>query len=47
MNVTVGRFFVGKVPSAALHQAIKSLEEVPFEVLVVRVQVQGDVPPLK
>ena len=50
MNVTVGRLLVGKTPPAALHQAIIVIgggtSFHPFEVLMVRVQVQGDVLPL-
>ena len=47
-DVTVGRFFVGKMPPAALHQAIIVLKGGtpfhPFEILMVRAQVWGDVP---
>ena len=51
MDVTAGRFFVGEMPLAAHCQAIIVLGGGtpfhPLEVLMVRVQVQGDVPPLK
>ena len=44
-NVTVSRLLVGKTPPTALHQAIIVLGGGtpfhPFEVLTVRVQVQG------
>ena len=50
LDVTVGRFSVGKMPPAALFQATIVLRGGapfhPFEILTVRVQVQGDIPPL-
>ena len=52
VDVTVGRFFVfvGEIPPVALCQAIIVLRRGasfhPLEVLMVREQVKGDVPPL-
>ena len=50
LNLTVGRFFVGKMSPAALCQAIIILREGapfhPFEILMVAAQVQGNVPSL-
>ena len=50
LDVTVGRFFVVKIPPTALCQAIIALRGgapfCPFEILMVGAQVQGDVPPL-
>ena len=49
-DVTVGRFLVDKMPPTAICQEVRVLRGgasfCPFEILTVRVQVQGDVPHL-
>ena len=46
MNMIVGRLLIGKTTPTALHQAITVLGGGASFCLTVRVQVQGDVPPL-